>query len=228
MSKFIEVIAIVEGSTEQIFIEDILAPYLGAKNIYIYATQVSKPGQKGGDVRFERVQKDIGLHLKQRTDTYITTLVDYYGIKSWPGLENVPSRATPGAISTILNKATIATVQAVYAQQRSAVRFVPYMAIHEFEALLFSDTTVLASALGVSEHKVKAILQECGEPEAINNSPETAPSKRLGTLSANGVFSKTTKGIAIAKEIGVDRMREKCPLFNSWLQKLENLVGEQA
>ncbi|HPE10421.1 MAG TPA: DUF4276 family protein [Saprospiraceae bacterium] len=227
MSKFIEVIAIVEGRTEQIFIEDILAPYLATKKIYIRATQVSKPGQKGGDVRFERVQKDIGLHLKQRSDTYITTLVDYYGIKSWPGLETVPSRATPGAISTILHKATIDAVQAVYAQQRADVRFVPYMAIHEFEALLFSDTTVLASALGVSEHKVISILQECGEPEAINNSPVTAPSKRLGTLSANGAFPKTTKGIAIAKEIGVDRMREKCPLFNSWLQKLESLVGEQ-
>ena len=147
MSKFIEVIAIVEGRTEQIFIAEILVPYLAAKKIYIRATQVSKPGQKGGDVRFDRVQKDIGLHLKQRSDTYITTLVDYYGIKSWPGLENVPSGATPGVISTILHKATSDAVQAVYTQQRAEVRFVPYMAIHEFEALLFSDTTVLASSL---------------------------------------------------------------------------------
>ena len=47
MSDYIEVIAIVEGKTEQIFIESILAPYLGYKGIGIRATQVSKPGQKG-------------------------------------------------------------------------------------------------------------------------------------------------------------------------------------
>lgn len=33
MSNYIEVIAIVEGKTEQIFIESILAPYIGSENI---------------------------------------------------------------------------------------------------------------------------------------------------------------------------------------------------
>lgn len=228
MSKFIEVIAIVEGKTEQIFIEEILAPYLAAKNIYIHATQVSKPGQKGGDVRFEKVKKDIGLHLKQRPDTYITTLVDYYGIKTWPGIETIPSGASPAVISASINKATVDAVQFLYAQQRSDVRFVPYMAIHEFESLLFSDTAVLAAALSVREDKVIEILQECGEPEAINNSPSTAPSKRLAALTEQGIFPKTTMGITIAKKIGIQRIREKCPLFNAWLTRFESLVGESA
>ncbi len=115
MSNYIEVIVIVEGKTEQIFVESILAPYLGyngheadlvlaqiclttnlkinligyvlfhIKNIGMKATQVSKPGQKGGDVRFSRVKKDLRNHLKQRSDTYISTFVDYYGIKEWLG-----------------------------------------------------------------------------------------------------------------------------------------------
>jgi hypothetical protein len=92
---YIEVVAIVEGKTEQIFIEALLAPYLAQKNIFLTATQVSKPGQKGGDVSFERVKKDLELHLKQRSDTYVTILVDYYGTKEWPGMDKVTSRATP-------------------------------------------------------------------------------------------------------------------------------------
>jgi hypothetical protein len=74
MSEYIEVMVIVEGKTEQMFIERILAPYLGHKNIGMRATQVSKPGQKGGDVRFSRVQKDLGNHLKQRSDVYIRSV----------------------------------------------------------------------------------------------------------------------------------------------------------
>lgn len=46
MSSYMEIVAIVEGRTEQVFIERILAPYLGNKNIFITATQISKPGQK--------------------------------------------------------------------------------------------------------------------------------------------------------------------------------------
>ena len=49
MSRYVEVMAIVEGSTEETFINRILAPYLSHRNIGMRATQVSKPGEKGGD-----------------------------------------------------------------------------------------------------------------------------------------------------------------------------------
>lgn len=67
MSKFIEVVAIVEGRTEQVFIERVLSPYLANKNIFMTATQITKPGQKGGDVKFSRAEKDISRFLKQRS-----------------------------------------------------------------------------------------------------------------------------------------------------------------
>lgn len=55
----------------------------------------------------------------------------------------------------------------------------------------------------------------CGEAEAINDSPNTSPSHRLRKLSPR--FKKTTTGIAIAKEVGLEQMRESCPLFNAWV-----------
>lgn len=108
--------------------------------------------------------------------------------------------------------------------QQSERRFIPYISVHEFEALLFSDSTSLAEAIEIKENKITCILDECGEPEAINNKQETAPSKRLDKLSKNGKFPKTTKGITIATEIGIDKIRGKCPVFNNWIAKLESLV----
>jgi len=225
---YIEVMAIVEGKTEQVFIEQVLAPYLAEQMIFIYATQVSKPGQKGGDVRFSRMSRDIGLHLKQRSDTYVTTLVDYYGVKEWPGIETLGHPNNPQQIADHLNEATLQQVVGKFTEQQAERRFTPFIAVHEFEALLFSDSAILASELGVPEPEVNAVLAECGSAEAINNGPDTAPSKRLDRWSANGKFAKTTKGIAIAQRIGIPRMRAQCPLFNTWIARIEALMLESA
>lgn len=226
MSNFIEVIAIVEGKTEQVFIERVLKPYLELKNIFIYATQVSKPGQKGGDVKFSRVSRDIGNHLKQRQDTYVTVFVDYYGTKEWPALDEVNERHTPQQIAELLCQATCDQVLDLFEAHQPEQRFIPYMVMHEFEALLFSDRKILAESLGIEEDKVQAVLTECGEPEAINNSRETAPSKRLDNWSHRNKFAKTTQGISIAEKIGISKMRQACPLFDSWLNAIESKLAQ--
>lgn len=223
MCRYIEVMAIVEGKTEQIFIEKLLAPYLGYKNIGIRATQVSKPGEKGGDVRFSRVKQDLRLHLKQRSDTYVTTFIDYYGTKEWPGLDMISPQASPAQIAKIINEATKEQVISLFPDQQADRRFIPFVAVHEFEALLFSDTRILASQLGVHESTIDAVIAECGAPEAINNSPQTAPSKRLDAWSTHGQFLKTTMGITIAEEIGIEKIRTKCPIFDNWLSIFEEI-----
>jgi len=226
MSDCIEVIAIVEGKTEQVFVESVLRLYLADRNIFMHATQVSKPGQKGGDVRFARVQKDIGLHLKQRKDTYVTTFVDYYGTKEWPGLDGVPTNASPQQITEHINAATAEKVNELFEAQRPNKRFIPHIAMHEFEALLFSDSEVLADELGIQQSEITAVLESCGEPEAINNRPTTAPSKRLDGWSKTKRFPKTTQGIAIAKEIGIEKMRDECPQFDAWISCFEAILED--
>ncbi len=222
--KYIEVIAIVEGKTEQVFIESILRPYLANKQIYISATQVSKSGQKGGDVKFSRVKKDLAIHLKQRSDTYVTTFVDYYGIKEWPAVDTLAVNLTPVQISESVNKATTKQVIELFAEQQAKRRFIPYIAMHEFEALLFSDTAILANELAINQQDIDDVLEQCGEPEAVNNSPQTAPSKRLDAWYVYNKFPKTTAGIAVAKRIGITKMREQCPVFNAWINSLEGLL----
>nr|MBF0223236.1 DUF4276 family protein [Desulfobulbaceae bacterium] len=224
MSNIIEVVVLVEGQTEQKFIKDILAPYLYSKQIYLKPIIFSKPGQKGGDVRFDRVIGDIGLHLKQRSDTYLTLLFDYYGIKGdWPGLLESKKKANHHLKAQTFIESLRESVLAKFKELRPELRFIPYIAMHEFEALLFSSTEVLAEHLHVNVNLVESILSECGEPENINDSPETAPSKRLDKLSSK--FKKMTTGISIAKEIGIDEIRKACPLFNKWVKSLEALIA---
>jgi hypothetical protein len=222
MSKHVEVVVLVEGQTEQIFVRDLLGDHLAQMGLYLRPIVISKPGQKGGDVKFARVQNDIALHLKQRRDTFLTLFVDYYALKSdWPGYAEAKKQNDPRDRANALNEATKKLVHERFANQRADVRFIPYVAMHEFEALLFSAPAVLARQLGAPLAKVEAILAECGEPEAIDDAYETAPSRRLEGLSSR--FKKTTTGIAIAKAIGLPTMRARCPLFDEWLTTLEGL-----
>jgi len=221
MNKYMEVIALVEGRTEQIFVERILAPYLSNKNIYMTATQISKPGQKGGDVKFSRAERDIGRFLKQRSDTYVTQFFDFYGLKEWPELGSIKNQSHTEKVH-LLNKAALLQIAQRYEGFQAQERFIPFMAMHEFEALLFSDEAILANALAIDVNAVKAIVESCGEPEKINNNPATAPSKRLDQLKPSGKFKKATEGIFIAEQIGIDKIRQRCPLFNEWLTQLES------
>ncbi len=223
MSRTAEVVALVEGLTERIFVQDILGPYLARTEVYITPIILTKPGQKGGDVRFSRARNDIERHLKQRNETWLTLLVDYFGIKGdWPGYEESKRKRHHTSKARVMNEATRQKVNELFIDQDAQRRFIPYVSMFEFEALLFSDAEILARRLNVRPEDVQKILSEYDdEPEKINDNPQTAPSKQLEGLSDR--FKKTVTGISIAREIGIDRMRESCPLFNEWVTKLESL-----
>lgn len=216
------VMAIVEGSTEQTFIKKVLAPYLSQKGIDIVATQISKPGQKGGDVTFTRVVKDIKQFLRQPQITAITTMIDLYGLRDWPQKDKIFQQSDH---SNRIDKLYNITQQALVDEfQEKSTKCIPYFSLYEFEALLFSNPAILAQHIGCKVAQVQNILKKYGEPERINNSPHTAPSKRIESLSDNS-FKKMTTGITVAKTIGVDTMRAHCPQFHRWLERLENLVS---
>lgn len=231
MSNTVNVYVIVEGQTEQSFVRNILAPYLSINNIFLFPSLVGKPGHKGGHVTLERAMTDIGNFLKQRHDTIITTMLDYYGLEDedkWPGRKlNENERRALSAIQKAQRVETglFELIQNEYPKINVAHRFIPFFIMHEFEALLFSDPTVLARKLAVAKDSIQQILDECGTPEEINDSVNNAPSRRLNQL-INGKYRKTTQGIAIANEIGLEQIRQKCPHFDEWLQKVESCTLE--
>ena len=166
MSKPVEIIVIVEGKTEQIFIQNVLVPHLCKKGVYIIPIIASKPGQKGGDIKWSRIRNDIERYIKQRRDTYLTLFLDYYGLKpDWPGYLESREKRTSGEKAKTVNSATMDAVKDMFGEYEATRRFIPYLSMHEFEALLFSNPSVLASHLNVPEPQVVDILTACGSPE---------------------------------------------------------------
>ncbi|MHB1654173.1 MAG: DUF4276 family protein [Desulfitobacteriaceae bacterium] len=64
-------------------------------------------------------------------------------------------------------------------------------------------------------------------PEHINEGFVTAPSKRIGSLIPEYLDSKRIAGPLVAKEIGLEKIRQKCRHFNDWLRSLEALVATE-
>ena len=70
---------------------------------------------------------------------------------------------------------------------------------------------------------IDTIGRTLGNPELINQGPETAPSKRIIKVFADYENNKPAIGSMVAHEVGVDVLRGACRHFNEWLTKLERL-----
>ena len=226
MSKWLELIVIVEGKTEKNFVEQILVPHFCQYQIQVRAVLATKKGQSGGDIKFIRILRDLKKYLKQREHTHLTLLVDYYGIdRNWPGLVASKDKTTPFEKAMVVNSEIMKEIKEQFGDYIALQRFTPYISMHEFEALLFSDTTILAETLKVKQTILDKVIQECGEPENINDNPDTTPAKRLAKFSSR--FSKTTTGVALVQNIGLATIRKKCPVFNAWISTLESLNKQE-
>jgi len=193
----------VEGQTEERFVEIVIVPYLQARDIYAVPVLL---GSKGGDVSLARVKKDLNK-LANSFDK-VTTLYDFYGFK---GKDNVENKAS-------LEQKIVDSVAAPLQD-----RVIPYIQMHEFEGLLFSSPEAIENNInenGMAEWAVEILRQFNDDPEKINDSPQTAPSKRL---LEKAQYIKTVHGPNIAKEIGLEVLRQKCAGFNAWLEMLEAL-----
>ena len=224
MSNYANVVALVEGPTEQKFIKELLAPYMFDRSVFLTPIILDKPGEKGGDVKFARTQNDIEKHLKQRGGTWVTLMVDFYGIGGdWPGYDESQRERLHSQKAEVMNAATAEAVAKQFPDHQPERRFLPYVSMHEIEALYFSEPALLAEKLDVKQKAIDEILAACDEPEKINDNSQTAPSKRLEALSKR--FKKTSTGLAIARAVGIERMRAACPIFDRWLRQLEDLAN---
>lgn len=98
---------------------------------------------------------------------------------------------------------------------------IPFVVLHEFEGLLFSHCERFSRGIGRPElaPQLQIIRDRFGSPEEINDSPTTAPSKRIEALIPT--YKKPILGIAAVLAIGLETIRSACPHFRSWLERLE-------
>jgi len=216
-----KVLILVEGQTEEAFVKNLLAAHLRGLGIIaipvIVATKRLLTGDKkrGGYVPYSRLRAEVFRLLNDSSAACVTTMLDYYGLApEFPGREKPAGR-------TALEK--VVSVEQAWASDISHQRFLPYLALHEFEAMLFTEPAVIASSFGQSglHSALQNIRASFPSPEDINDHEETAPSKRLGKLFPS--YNKPFYGELIAERIGIDRIRAECVHFAAWLRRLESL-----
>ena len=101
-------------------------------------------------------------------------------------------------------------------------RFVPYIQLHEFEALLLCDPQQLAAMYGNYGPSIERLIEmssQFSSPELINDGQGTAPSKRI--ISAIPRYRKAIAGTIVAERIGLPALRSKCLHFDEWGTQLE-------
>ncbi|WP_321879902.1 DUF4276 family protein [Paraburkholderia bannensis] len=213
-----------EGQTEEVFVRDVLAPELGARGIFVRAQVVktSKSG-RGGALNLERVRTNLRDILRQRDDTYVSTMFDLYALgPTFPGFAHTRNLAAEQRAAHIEHQLCDDIVTRAGCRRE---RFIAHVQPHEFEALLFTDVQQICTAhpdWSRYEHDLARVRNEHATPEHINDSPTTAPSKRLMNLLKPS-YKKTMHGPVIAKRIGLTAIRAACPHFGQWFDKLTAL-----
>ncbi len=216
----------VEGPTEENFVNDVLSLHLYQAGYTSVSARLlgnaRQRSHRGGIRPWESVRKDIVDHLAEDPESLATTMVDYYGLpESWPGREEAKRQAALTDKAALIQEALRNDVSDQFDDAFDRGRFVPYVVMHEFEGLLFSDPSKFAQGIGRPElsTQLRYIRNEFTTPEEINDSPDTAPSKRVLALYPR--YQKPLMGVRTVQEIGLDAIRRECPLFDGWMRELE-------
>ena len=216
---------ICEGETEASFARNLLAPAFAYKHIAVLPTRIGLSGRKGGNVTFDRLSRDVRNLLLSDRNAYCTTFFDFYGLEArFPGKSEARDYPNPSDKHLEICE-KLGEMLSRHIDVAPMQRFIPYVQMCEFEGLLFSDPAALASAIGVSEmeNSFFEIRAVGNTPEHINDDSHTAPSKRIIDLFDGYALQKPPLARRAAEEIGLPTIRQQCPLFNAWLDRLERL-----
>ncbi len=232
------VFVIVEGQTENAVLSRLLGSYLGYLGIDLHCAIVRLGRGRGGvkGLKCEEFCDQIQRFLKDSRQPFVTTFFDYYafphGIKS--GWEFVAR-----AKADVSFRGLDVTVQSIESElHRLAVtglelpniagRFIPYIQLHELEALFFAEPEKMAALFEIpSLARIFAnVVTECGSCEEINDNPQTAPSKRIQSLYSGYIKGRSdyAHGPRLADKLDLTTVRQACPRFSAWVTRLESLA----
>ena len=208
-----------EGPTEETFINEVLYPYFFNIGIVvtpiICATKRTRLKKyKGGVSDYNKIKNELTILCKSHSNEFVTTMFDYYAMPSnTPGIDN----QDPDIIKRI--EAIEATVDSDIGMRNCSFHFM----LHQFEGILFSNPASFNIIADESTaDKVQAIRDSFPTPEHINNSPETAPSKRLEQLIPG--YAKVRNGTILSKDMGLDTIIRECPHFRDWIKQISDMA----
>jgi hypothetical protein len=205
-----------EGQTEESFINGVLYPYFMNMDIYVRpiictTKKTKKQTFKGGVSTYNKIKKELAIICNKHKNEVVTTMFDYYAMPyDTPNINNN---------EVDIYKRIEQIEDAINADIDVRNLFFGF-SLHEFEGLLFSEPQAF-KAITTDDivTEIQAMRDEASTPEHINNSPETAPSKRLKKVINN--YSKIRYGTIVAKEIGIDKIMRECKHFAKWIEKIK-------
>jgi len=171
---------ICEGQTEEAFVNSLLAEHFALRGLMLHPSLIGKPGHKGGFVNINRLFIDIRNRLLSDKTAWCTTFFDYYGLPNdFPGKQEA-DKCVSAKNKSVHVLSGLTTMLGEKIGTEPLRRFIPYVQMHEFEGLLFSDTHKFATGIcrPIGE-QLQKIRNEFSSPEEINDSSTTAPSKRI-------------------------------------------------
>lgn len=228
MTRWLRLYLTVEGQAEKAFADQLLKPHLADHRIDVLPRVVvtnRKLGKRGGVFDFDKIRGDLTRLMRQdrHPEARFTTMIDLYALpQEFPGWSEARKKKLPIDRVTVLEEALRA--------EFGDPRFVPFIQLHEFEALLYCDLGELQRRIAGSDDGIAALRREVEhlEPEAIDEGPTTAPSKRIIRHVPLYERSKVRVGAPAAAAIGLSVLRGKCPHFGDWISRLESFATEES
>lgn len=225
-----KIFVVTEGQSETNFVNRVMVPYFSGRCLFIPNTVITKTDtrhgkiHKGGVSNYEQIRNTLTKTLataSKSQDTYVTTMFDFYCLP-----KDVPGMADAEKINNPYEKVGVIEREIQKTEKYDEKFFFPYIELHEFEAMLFSDVTKLEEVY--FEYDLTS-LKECvkmqSNPELINSGPETAPSKRIINCIKN--FDKAGGGVEALEKIGIANIAIKCQHFSEWLTHIEERIVYQ-
>lgn len=227
-AKIIHVLC--EGQTEQGFVDNVLKPYLQAHGVTsvksILVTTNKKKNARGGMISFAQVQSDLNIARLTYQDNeyekhFFTTMFDLYALP-----DDFPDYEVANGIMDRYQR--VARLESAYYDEVKDTRFIPYIQLHEFEALVLCGVSYLIDLYPGCQKacdKLQEDINYIGNTELVNDGPTTAPSKRVinaieGNKKIKYSYNKPSSGRYVTERVGIEDLRARCSHFNSWVQKL--------
>ena len=212
-------VIIAEGETEESFVNNILCPFFCSKGIYNSIQCFKTKHSHGGVSKFSYIKKDI-LNIIYEKDVVVSMMIDFYRLPSdFPGFNDLKVTQTHQEQANLLEAKIKEDLEDT--QNHKFDNFIPYIQLHEFEALVFASISGIDSLFERSEmdyNGLMNVIQQYPNPENINNHPDTAPSVRLKKLISG--YNKVLHGIDIINTVGMAELLEKCPRFKTWIESM--------
>jgi hypothetical protein len=171
---------------------------------------------KGGVHSYGHVRRDLVRLLGDSAAVAVTTMIDFYGLpRDFPGAASLSSAAS--AIERVSH------LETALSEDLADQRFLPYLSLHEFEALLFAapeevERTLTQPGLAGTLGGAPGV-----PPEEVNDGEDTHPAARILNLAPH--YRKALHGPLITTRVGLDQLRRYCPHFSNWVGSLEGLAA---